>query len=233
VVGPLYFGLQLSDPQHIVDHQNIKLDLSRTGFSSVDKYRFYKEYYTYEKEEYKAVNKFLNEDLPVIELGAGTGFISCVIDEKLNDKLHVAVEANPKILDALKEAKILNNSTFTIHPAAYTSSDDDIQLNVQKDYRGSSAVGNNINNSNLTDVSGTNLKSLIDKYDIDEFSLVCDIEGSEIELLISEFPVLYENSKTLIIEFHEDCDNYRQAKDILSRSGFRLKWEESNVEVWE
>ncbi|HET9480056.1 MAG TPA: hypothetical protein VFO72_11955, partial [Pyrinomonadaceae bacterium] len=58
----------------------------------------------YEQPEREALNRFLDRDVPVVELGACAGVISCLTNRRLTDpKRHVVVEANPAMQPVLEE----------------------------------------------------------------------------------------------------------------------------------
>lgn len=69
----------------------------------------------YERDERETVKKFLDNDVPVIELGAGFGVISCTINKKLtNPKNHIVVEANPYLTLPLEKNRDMNGCQFTV-----------------------------------------------------------------------------------------------------------------------
>jgi len=56
----------------------------------------------YEEPERKALTRFVNPELPVVELGACIGVVSCLTNRRLRaPEKHVVVEANPALLPLL------------------------------------------------------------------------------------------------------------------------------------
>ena len=69
----------------------------------------------YEIFEKRLIEKFLEPNSKVLELGGNIGGISNYINKKLSVKEnHIVMEPNPKIIPLLKKNRNLNNSKFKI-----------------------------------------------------------------------------------------------------------------------
>lgn len=144
----------------------------------------------YEKQEAKFIRKYLQNDLDVIELGSSIGVISSLILKKLKpDRKLICLEPGLEFSSDIKFNLKLNGlSNFTIFPQAYTSDCRDmIFLNDKKNnIMGKvSEKENKHHEGNI--VKSINLRKILEKASIaGNFSLVWDIEGSEVELLLNE-----------------------------------------------
>ena len=73
----------------------------------------------YEQPERIALTRYLDPDLPVIELGGCAGVIACLTNRRLHDRrAHVVVEANPLMLPLLLKNARLNGCDFQVVNAA-------------------------------------------------------------------------------------------------------------------
>ena len=64
----------------------------------------------YERSEISLIKRFINIDLPVIELGASIGGISLAILRSVNSQKVISVEANPRLIPNLLNTNKLNNN---------------------------------------------------------------------------------------------------------------------------
>ncbi len=154
----------------------------------------------YEKPERRALKKFLDPEVPVVEFGAAIGVIACLTNKRLSDpKKHVVVEANPDLLPLLEENRVRNNCQFTILHRAVAHECEQVTFNLCENYLGSSvqaAAERSIS------VPATTLLEVMNSFNFERCSLVCDIEGGEADLVRFEAETLAQKVKTLIIEVH-------------------------------
>jgi len=173
----------------------------------------------YERQEAEMVRRHLPSDVDVVELGAGLGYISCVIDAVLSpSRTHVAVEPNPEILPLLEKTKELNGAGYIVEEGGYGATSDTVRLDVGGDYwSGRTQPGG------CCDTTPTvTLQELRTRHDITTFSLVMDIEGAEYELLLSELELLEAHCPLLIVEFHESGLQAGEYGDEIDDSDFVL-----------
>ena len=70
---------------------DLKLSINNPAVITSTKYRFW--FDNYEKDEREAVNKFLDLNYPVIELGGGIGAMACFINKKLvNTYIYITIK---------------------------------------------------------------------------------------------------------------------------------------------
>lgn len=183
----------------------------------------------WESEEASYVS-IMPSDSVVLELGACIGFISCLVNSKLDDrKKHVVLEANTNLISTLKNNKEINFSEFSIENKILSATSGFANFYVDKrSILGSSLVGvpmNRIKEEIL--IEKTTLDSLERNYGFIFDALICDIEGGEYELFENVFlDETLKKFRFLSIEFHWNEKNARRRCDAiinrLSNLGFDL-----------
>ena len=157
---------------------------------------------TYESSEIRAVRRYLRSDLDVIELGASIGVLSCHIRRKLQPTRRLyCVEANEraaKMIPVNLELNRLNDNVTVIH-AALAYGDCETQFR-PSETNISGRIGEESASSSVS-VPAITLETLIRNLSIGEYALVCDIEGSEAEMIIKDASALRKCAQ-MIIELH-------------------------------
>lgn len=186
----------------------------------------------YEKEERDAVKRFLNRDLPVIELGGSIGVVACVINKALKDPTrHVVVEADPRIIPKLTANRELNHCRFEILHRALAYNGEEIFFNTTSDTRGGGVYVKGIGQVAVQTVS---VEKLARERSFHRFTLVCDIEGSEIDLVEQEKDLLAAAVEMLILETHPMITGTARIQTMLSAlgaAGFKTVHEASGTLV--
>ena len=188
---------------------------------------------TYESAEIRAVCRHLRSDLDVIELGASIGVLSCHIRRKLAIDRHLyAVEPDPDLVKSIEQ----NLKAHGLRPGVTI-----VNRAISKNLGGQKFIQGNTNLSGHATQLSTNetitvatltLGDLIAQFGIGEYALVCDIEGSEAELIAGEFAAL-DKCEQIIVELHrrEDSDPERLIQQLRRRHGFNLQARYGNVHV--
>jgi FkbM family methyltransferase len=174
-----------------------------------------------EEDEKQSIDKYLNPNAVVLELGGCLGIISCYINEKLiNKKNHVVLEANPSLIGYLIKNRDLNNYSFLIKNKVISNSDF-IDFHIAKSIHSSS-----IKNKTLIKhtIEGITIKNLEKECSLNFDTLIMDIEGAELELILNtKFDEL--SIHTIIFELH-DFNKMLNKKDVekieikLKKDGF-------------
>ena len=160
----------------------------------------------YEGAERRYVRRYLNPTLDVVELGASLGVVTCEILRKVDPEVRVvAVEANAELREDWQRTLSENHPGHAV--ALVTAA-------IEYDHAGSSEVefevapnpaGSHLGTHRSIHshaVRRTTLSELIRDFDIGKFALVCDIEGAEAGILLSDVSAL-QSCEQLIIELHE------------------------------
>lgn len=154
----------------------------------------------YEKAEAALIRQELRHGDNVIELGGALGIISKVIRNQIGpEATHIVVEPNKDIIEVCrinaKATELINAAvaygTKTVSMASTAS-----LLDNRIDGQASQA-------DNIHIVPATTLSSLVKKIDGKKYILVCDIEGSEAQL-VSKDPEAFKNCQKIIMEVHDD-----------------------------
>jgi FkbM family methyltransferase len=179
----------------------------------------------YEKPERDAVTRFLCLDHPVVELGAGLGVVSCISNKRLtNPHAHVVVEANPLMIPLIEKNKAINRCHFRVMNAAVSylaRSRTEIHLDQRFD-RTSILLSNE---TNSVSVETTTLRDILDKEAFPTFTLICDVEGCEIDIIEYEIDLLKDRAVMTILELHPHLTGSEQAAaalGLLLQAGFKI-----------
>ncbi len=186
----------------------------------------------YEVEERSAVKQYLPRSVPVVELGGSMGVVACVTNKLLSTPTaHVVVEANPFVLPHLRRSKELNHGGFTIVNKAIAYGTEAIVFRPAADFFGSSVTRSG--ELDPVTVETITLGALVRERGFETFTLVCDIEGQEYEMILNE-PEVLAKAGLIIMETHARFigeDKLRQMMEALREIGFRLVQESGFVVV--
>ena len=188
----------------------------------------------YEEPERKALTKFLHPELPVVELGACIGVVSCLTNRRLQKpENHVVVEANPALLPLLEDNRERNDCQFKIVHAALSYGAETIAFNVDDNILASSVHGDE--RCGVT-VSTVTLERLLNEHGFERATLICDIEGAELQLVDHELKTLSERVSTIIMELHDRIVGEVPTQRMLARlesAGFKIVSRDGDVVVLE
>lgn len=195
---------------------SIRLDNSRFGLDGIDdEAKMAMLTNGYELQERLAITRYLRRDLPVVELGGSIGVVACLTNKLLKDrKAHVVVEANPFAIPHLERNKQRNRCAFEIVNRAIAYRTDTVT------FRPSSKMcGNSITSEGdqpPVTVPTVQLGELVRSHGFERFTLVCDIEGLECDLVANEADVL-RNADTIIMETHARLMGARRNDSMMER----------------
>lgn len=190
----------------------------------------------YESKEILFLNNYLRNDLPCIELGSSIGIVSSQIC-KLSTQKKIFVEANPSLIKTIHSNLVLNQfDNFEIINAAIAYGEG---TTVSFNFGDSNLTGNiNQSKKEQVTVTKTSLKTILEQHpEINDFTLVMDIEGAELDLIEQEADSLI-NCKQIIAEFHDvnTTDkkiSFKDIKDKYLQHQFKLTAEYYNRYVFE
>lgn len=175
----------------------------------------------YEREERTLLDRYLPDGVDVVELGGGTGFISCYVNQMLgSNATHVVVEANPTLVPLIETNCRANDAECLIRNAAYSPSEGTVTF-VASDAFESGRVDRSA--ADGTEVESVSLRRLLEETNVDEFALVADIEGGEFDMFDAEMDVIGNRCVLMVVEFHpESSDQLARAFERIEGSGFSL-----------
>ena len=154
----------------------------------------------YEESERRAIAKYLSPDLPVIELGGCIGVVACITNRSLrNPSAHLIVEANPLAAEQLHLNKVENGCGFTLINRAVDYDSSTVTFRPSSDFCGNS-VDRDGDLSPVT-VETTQLGQILNQQGYERYTLICDIEGREYDLVFREGDHL-KKADLIILETH-------------------------------
>jgi FkbM family methyltransferase len=179
--------------------------------------------HNYEAPERRAVARYVRRNLPVVELGGSIGVVSCVTNKLLqNPTAHVVVEANPLAIPHLEGNRKLNHCGFEIVNRAIAYGADSVTFRPNSSMCGNSITGDG--DLSPVTVQTARLGDLARDRGFNRFTLICDIEGVEYDLVCQE-PEVLKSADTIIMETHDrfiGADKSRLMMTKLADLGFRL-----------
>lgn len=153
------------------------------------------------ESEERALVSQVPRTVPVIELGAGIGIVSNKIDKHLHEGVpQIAVELDPALQESLGNTRKLNNACFDIVIAGYAPGGSEVTFERDGRY-----IYTQVTQDGTSCSPAISLTEICEKYNIREFVLVVDIEGSE-EGLLEEWEFLVSCCRDILIEFHEGAE---------------------------
>lgn len=185
----------------------------------------------YETAEIGFIKRHLRPDLDVIELGSSLGVVASHIGKLLNPSSQlICVEANPLLLDCLTEnlkQNIVDKTPILIHGAIdYFHDQKLIEFSVSRDSL-ISQIGRHSYALQVVQVPVITLSEIVAKYGINQYTLICDIEGAEQGIIENEDSALNQ-CQQIHIEMQDTVINDRIIRvnkmlEILSeKHGFQV-----------
>jgi FkbM family methyltransferase len=220
--------------QRIPFHK-ITIDVSDKVISPLTKSLLY--YEAYEKNEVAFVKKYLLENDDVIELGSSIGVIGSIISHIQTNGRYISVEADPGLINANRKNLSLNRNT------------DYVLINKAIDYfnktvsfsSGKSTLAGKLNrdvlNGSTINVETITLNEICETFNLNNYTLVSDIEGAEITILLDDKSAL-SKCKKMIIELHDTEYNGKayQIADmvgLITENNFDLLEQSGSVYVFQ
>jgi FkbM family methyltransferase len=185
----------------------------------------------YEPVEISLVKKYLRPDRDVIDLGSGLGVVASHIGQMLNaGRRVICVEANPALLDII-HANVARNAPHVqieiVSGAVEYPPDRQafVELALGFDNLVAHIVEDEVAPQSIF-VPAFGLSEIIQRCNVDEYTLVSDIEGSEAGLLEMDGAAL-ARCRQIIIELHHTVRRERiiraeeMAAELCAQHGFR------------
>jgi FkbM family methyltransferase len=180
----------------------------------------------YERAEVDMVTRLLPDNCDVIELGSSLGVNCCNIASKIRKGTRlVSVEADPELAELARRSVALNGygHKVTILNAAISYESQTVALVRGADTM-SATVTDSVNSGTDASITTLRLRNILEQYAIGDYSLVADIEGAEIGVLLEDRPAL-ERCKAIIIEIEDGIHgekrySYEDIRSLILELGF-------------
>lgn len=177
----------------------------------------------HELEERELLRRFLPADQPVVELGGGLGVVSCLANRQLSTpERHVVVEAIPSLAHLVEQNRDLNGCRFQVINAALAYGFPTVTFSIHDNFVGSrldADFGTSVSVPSIT------VAQIVDQAAFDRFSLICDIEGAEADLVAHELGLITDRAVFVLVEIHPTIlgeDGANRVVEEFTRAGFRL-----------
>jgi len=204
---------------HVVSLNGVRLDVGAADVAP----KVFKRIYQggYERAEAQLIQDHIVEGVPTVDLGAGLGYSTCLLERQTGDAVTLGVEANPSLEPHLERTKNLNEADFDIVITTYGSTGGNAEFHFTKEFW-SASLYNRENATETVTVRTRSLEDLLSQHSIDDrFQLVSDIEGAEHDLITTETALLRDRCERLLIEFHQFTDHDEGVyRDILEKNNF-------------
>ncbi|HJZ74988.1 MAG TPA: FkbM family methyltransferase [Vicinamibacterales bacterium] len=183
----------------------------------------------HEQPERTLVKQFVPRDAPIVEFGAAFGVVSCISNRRLADPTqHVVVEANPALIAVLTANRNRNHCRFEVLHRAIAYDAPVVRLDLDEN-----PLASRVHSAGrtVTPVTTTTLRRIVEERGFHRCTLVCDIEGGELDLVRHEADTIGDRVETIVLELHERIIGSEQTAEILARLrdiGFRIvarRWE--------
>jgi FkbM family methyltransferase len=143
------------------------------------------------------------------------GVVSCITNRQLEHKrAHVVVEANPHAIPLLQESRSRNQCEFEIVNAAIAYGCEQVTFTPMEDLWGVSLEQQP--DREAVTVPAVQLRDIVRDHGFRRFTLVCDIEGHEYDLVKHESSVL-QMADTIILETHARLIGEEKTRELLNK----------------
>jgi len=184
---------------------------------------------SWEEEARYLFKKYQPIDLPLIELGASIGIVSCITNKQLTDpEAHIIVEANPNLLPVLEKNRAQNDCQFTVLNKAVAYGAEEVRFNLNDDRCNEGHLSTS--NDGIT-LPATTLQEILDTAGFTKINMICDIEGAELALVENEGLVLSNYVDWIIVEVH-GFERAEKTQSILEGHNFKLIEEFENNHIY-
>src|SRR5262245_3175542 len=192
----------------------------------------------YEEAERRLVAKWLDGSRTVVELGGAFGIVSGIVGARLGrDVRHIVVEANPALVQFCRR----NAAAGRPDGAPVTAIGAAIAYGAEgyaEFWPSDAFLGSHLaraGDRGTIRVPAVTLRQVLADADVGEFDLVCDIEGTELDLVRSDADVL-SRCRLAIIEVHPDVfvdkgSSERDFAALLANVGMEIVDRGANVLV--
>ena len=192
-----------------VRHQGVWFDVRSSDFSpSVRAGMFWGKY---EGAETRIIRELLPGSTTVVELGSSLGVTSAHIARLMAPGGHlVCVEANPRLLPGLRERLARRTASLRVDfiHAAVADTSGDVVLEISPQTVGSRSAAARprgaaaLPRDTPVRVPALTLREILLGTGVDDFDLVCDIEGAEAAFLLKD-PDVLRRCHRAVMELHE------------------------------
>lgn len=224
------FGIIISAFRNEISYYGTRISTKNPSLSHTKKAAIF--WKLYESAEARLISKYLDDRYPIIELGASLGIISTLISSKSPQPIW-CVEANPMLILSIQyNLDFIGKENYTTIHAGVTYSDQPVHFvgSVLDNLYGK------LNSENGLAISKITLSEIIFQNNIQDYILVADIEGSEIEIFLFDTNSL-DRCQFIFIELHQTefqkkLYTVEDQMHLIEKNGFALVKRDGNCVVY-
>ena len=203
------------------------------GFDPITK--FLMKFNLYEKKERSLLSE-MYDNTDIIEAGAGVGLISMYLKKKNKNKRLIMLEPNIKMNPIIKKNFNINNfNDEDVHILNYGLSNEEKKNVPFQKFESDMAntisqetLDYNFKKQNIEEIETISINTIIKKYNLNEFQLVLDIEGEELNVIKNNNGWL-NNCKCILLENHLPKKKLDDLNNFIINKGFNLIKKKENV----
>jgi len=162
-----------------------------------------------EPSQTKLMEKIVKPGMNVFDLGANFGWFSLVLSKLVGSSGRVySFEADPTLIDILKEnIKLNNSSNISIQPIAVSNNEGISKFSLNESYDTRNQLDSISNSGNTIDVEVISLDEFCKKENLKKVDFIkMDIEGSEPKALEGMKKIISDNPQLkIIMEFNQNA----------------------------
>lgn len=216
-----WVGWMVAARGNVVGIDGCRFDVSHPAISHAMRSRLWRG--RYERSERALLAAHLDPVHPVIELGGGLGVVATIVNRRLVEPTrHVVVEPNPSLIAVLERQKAMNGARYIVEhgaidysTAAFAALDDEHEFLARR-------VGTS---GRSLPVPRLTFRTLVERYAWRDATLICDIEGLEVDLVRREGDLVARHCRNVIVEIHPEFRSRAECVSVvegLERRGFEL-----------
>lgn len=184
----------------------------------------------YESAEIRFIERYFDGNTDVIEFGGSIGIVSSHIASKLKPgKKLLTIEANPFLIETIRRnvsRYIALGAEYRLFNKAVGYHSPCVSLHIT-DNNTETRIGDDLADGSQT-IPTCRLSDIIAQEQISNYTLVCDIEGSEAEVFENDKDSL-QRCRQLFVELHDTAYNGKHytvdslLNILINEHGFRLR----------
>lgn len=209
-----------------------KYEVSK-DFDNISKFLMY--FNLYERKERELI-KDLDNNLTTIEAGGGVGLISMFLKKKCNDKDLIIIEPNTKLNSIIKNNFSINSLEFSkthiINKALSDKNGEIVEFHKFQTSMANTiyadALNYNFKKIESEKIETISINYILDKFNIQNFQLILDIEGAEMDV-ITKNNIWLSKCKHILLENHFDKEKLNILNNFIISKNFKLTKKKENV----
>lgn len=185
--------------------------------------------------------KYIDKNVDTIEAGGGIGSMSIFLRNHIGlDSKLLVLEPNPRLAKIIKKNFQLNKfddfkKNIIIQKALSYHEKSDITF-----YEFDEPFENKLSldsyeytrqTKNYLSVETTNINNILKKYNIDDFQLIIDVEGEELNIISRENEWL-RKCRYIMFEVHHNSSNFQKILNSLNENNFKFYKKNYNVYIY-